>query len=309
MRSSVVKQADPKDVDLSAWIKPISTDEKQIAAEMKRLTNPYVKWESGETAGEGDIAIVRLESSVPRFNKPKVKFIIGSGMFDLNVEQTTTGMKKGEQKKAVLAEGEVTITLLEVTNRIDPEPTDEMAKALGIDGVGTVSEYRMHLIRILKKQAIAEQMYDPLNALIDEVIDRSVFILNRKDWEIFVEDDVSRARTLFELEGIRLEEAKPEQFEGRMPFHSYYEFLAEMQHSAWHDLCLYLLGIEYAKASGFSVTKADYDAFIKEYAKQWRETEDNARLINPYDAFVRGEYILHASSIMKSIIEQKWMEV
>ena len=100
MRSYVLSILEPDKVDLSAWIAPVFPDPEKVEAEMRRVVLPYVRWEPEEEAQTGDLAVCRMESDVPRFQKNRIKLLIGSGMFHSGLEQAVIGMTPGYARRA-----------------------------------------------------------------------------------------------------------------------------------------------------------------------------------------------------------------
>ena len=92
MRSRILQVKDYREVDVKPLLKPFMPDEAALEAELKRLTNPYVRWETGESVSAGDQAVCRLVSDCPRFNKENVRFVAGSGMFHKELEALAIGM-------------------------------------------------------------------------------------------------------------------------------------------------------------------------------------------------------------------------
>ncbi len=299
MRSYVLSILEPDKVDLSAWIAPVFPDPEKVEAEMRRVVLPYVRWEPEEEAQTGDLAVCRMESDVPRFQKNRIKLLIGSGMFHSGLEQAVIGMTPGSRRNVALPEGEVLVTLLELSRQQIPEPDDEMISKLGLDGIFTVEAYRSYLSEKLRRDMAEELLPEPLSRLIRVVIGGSEFVLRKEDWESVVHMRIERSRILFRQEGIDMEQAKPEDFRGRIPVQSFHELLAMEQSKAWQNLCLHLLGRHWAEIDGFMPERKQYEEDIKSYCKTWHASEENAREANTWEAFVFSEYVDHAVSRMK----------
>ena len=96
----------------------------------------------------------------------------------------------------------------------------------------------------------------------------------------------------------------PEQFQGRIPVKSYHELVAMLQYDGWDNLCRYLLGRRYAETDSFHSGEAEYEAFIADYAKTWRVSEESAREANPFENFIFNEYTGHAYTVLKNYIRE-----
>ena len=304
MKSRVLRAKDYREVDVKPLLKPFVPDGAALEAELRRLTNPYIRWEDGTTVSPGDQVVCRLASDCPRFQKEKVRFVAGSGMFHRDLEDMSIGMEAGETRETVLPEGKVSLTLTGVMNRVVPEPGDEMVEKLGLDGVHTVAAYRAYLLEQQKAAAFLEDSRDALNHLMREVISGSEFVLYREDWAEAINRELDRCRTLCRQEGMVLEEMTPEQFQGRIPVKSYHELVAMLQYDGWDNLCRYLLGRRYAETDSFHSGEAEYEAFIADYAKTWRVSEESAREANPFENFIFNEYTGHAYTVLKNYIRE-----
>ena len=304
MKSRVLRLKDYREVDVKSLLKPFVLDGEALEAELRRLTNPYIRWENGTTVSPGDQVVCRLASDCPRFQKEKVRFVAGSSMFHKDLEDMSIGMEVGGTRETILPEGKVSLTVMGVMNRVVPEPRDEMVEKLGLEAVHTVAAYRAYLLEQQKAAAFQEDSYDALNYLVREVISGSEFVLDREEWAEAINRELDRCRTLCRQEGMVLEKMTPEQFKGRIPVKSYHELVAMLQYDGWDKLCRYLLGCQYAENDGFRAGEAEYREFIADYVRSWHVSEENAREANPYDSFIFNEYAGHAYTVLKEYIRK-----
>jgi len=308
MKSRVLTTIDPAGVDISEFIKPIPVDEDKLNAEIKHLLNPFIRWEKADTLLEGGMAVCRLASETAKFNKEKIKFVAGSGMFNRDIESAVIGMRVGESKTIELADSEVEIALLEATNRIVPELTDDVAGILGIDGVSSMEELRERLIGLQREAAYEQLKFEPYWKVKEAVLSSSEFVIAKEDWQEIVDERLNFLRVLSELEGFNLETATPEDFEGRIPVKSYHELVAMEQLDAWDILGMYLLGLKYAEDDGFRPTDEGYEEMIAEYCRTWQTKDEDARRINTRRMFEISEYVTHAGDLFFKIIKEKMLD-
>ena len=308
MRSYVLSMKDPKQVDLSASLVAVPIDAEKVEAELRRIALPYVRWEPAAEAAAGDLAICRMHSELPRFERPKLKLMLGSGMFRREIEEAAVGMKPGGEKTVTLPEGAVQLTLMEVSRQTIPEPDDEMVRALRLESVASVEDYREHLREKLRLDAAKELSREPLEQLICAVLDGSEFVLYPEDWRRIVNQRLDRSRVLFRQEGIDMERATPEDFVGRIPVKSYHELVAMEQDDAWRTLCLCLLGMHWAEGDGFRPTEAEYEEELRSYRKTWRATEEEAVAVTPWESFVVGAYIRHAVDLLEQVVLEQLLK-
>lgn len=304
MKSRVVSVKDYREVQVS--LPAFVSDQAALEKELGRLANPYIRWEQGTTVSAGDQVVCRLVSDCPRFNKEKVRFVAGSGMFHKELEALSIGMSVDESRELELPEGRVVLTLTSVMNRVVPPVNDEMVEKLGLENIHTVAGYRAYLLKQQKEAAFTAALYEPQKTLMEEVISGSEFILCKKDWTAVVRRELDRCRTLFRQEGIVMEEATAEQFQGRIPVKSYHELVAMVQDKSWDSLCRYLLGRWYAERDGFQASETDYEAFIIDYAKTWHTTEEKAREVNTLENYLFNQYAGHAYQVLEQYIRKNY---
>ena len=66
MKSKVLQVKDYREIDVRPLLTPFAPDEEALETELRRLTNPYIRWEEGRTAASGDQVVCRLASDCPR---------------------------------------------------------------------------------------------------------------------------------------------------------------------------------------------------------------------------------------------------
>ncbi len=308
MRSRVLTLKDPRTVDLSGCLKPFALDRERLERELRRSTNPYIRWEKGTTVSAGDLVVCRLEGECPRFQKERVKFTVGSGMFHRELEALSIGMTVGETRETDLPEGRVALTVTEVTNKIVPEISDELVEKMGLEGIHTVAEYTAYLTDRQKEEQFRNVSYEPIRYLTDQVIDGSEFVVYEEDWQKVIDLRLARTRALCRQENMVLEEMTPEQFEGRIPVKSYHELVALEQRMAWENLYMNLLGRCFAQETGFRPDEAGYKEYLREYVTSWGGSVERAREVETYEAYVFFSYTALARDTCTDIVKKKFLE-
>lgn len=123
----------------------------------------------GECIREGDSVIFSAAGGTGKFNRPKLTVTVGQGLYSRDVEASMLGRRPGDSYDTPADGTPVHITIQEVRRKSVPEPTDEMAAAMGIEGVRTVAEYRAHLAGELTTQAMSRAMWDTYDRLKAQV--------------------------------------------------------------------------------------------------------------------------------------------
>lgn len=308
MKSRVLTLKDPKSVDYSPYLKPFVLNQERLRCERNRIANPYIRWEEGTTIFPGDMAVCRMESDCPRFNKESVRFVAGSGLFHRELEALVVGMTVGETRQIDLPEGRVALTLTQATNKIVPKISDEMVEKLGVEGVRTVADYDAYLITQQKEETFRERVYEPLNYLIHQVIDHSEFVLYQVDWQYVVDLRLEWNRVLTRREGLTLETMTAKEFEGRIPVKCYDELVALEQREAWNNLCMHLLGRYFAREQGFQPDQAGYAASLQNYMNNWGVSEEEAREIESYEFYSFFAYSNLAYRTFYDMVKQEYFK-
>jgi FKBP-type peptidyl-prolyl cis-trans isomerase (trigger factor) len=290
LESRIVKVYDYKNVDISSFQKVFNPNEDALLYELNRLVQKHISWAEGEEVHAGDMVVCSLQSDIQKFNKENIKFVVDSGMFHRELEKALIGMKKNVKKTIVLDNATVIIEVKAVTYRIVPPITNEMVQALSITDVTTVETYRNYLIQEQKKNSVFEDSYPAVSYVMELADAKSDLILKQTDWNKIVELELERNRVLAKQEELILEEMTKEDFVGKIPVASYQELVALVQRNAWDTLIHYLLGLYYAGQDGYSPDKEAYLEFIKEYAKSWNISEDQAKKSNVFEYYQITSY-------------------
>ena len=150
----------------------------------------------GESVRQGDTVALRTVSELPKFNKEKVTVNIGRGLYDRDLEAALEGRKAGESCEVTVKGKTVTATVLEISRKSAPEPTDEMAAALcqkDMDGnpVRTVAEYEAYVERQKTMEALSTVNYYVMEEIMkaypmSEYDEEDIRILGELEEETFV---------------------------------------------------------------------------------------------------------------------------
>lgn len=290
MESRIISLYDYNNIDLSPYVKKFIVNERAIQDEISNIQNKGSKWESGVKVCKSDIVVCSLKSENPKFNKEKIKIVVGSGMFDSELENKLVGMVKGENKSIKINDELVYVEINDITHRVVAPFDDEVVASLGIEGVRTTTDFRNHLINQQKTEYIKEIEYPAIQFAVSEVLTKSDVVVKKQEWKAAIEMELSKYKALSSLEGLVLEEMKDKDFDGKIPVKSYHELIAMVQLNNWDTVSEYLIGKVYAERKGYCPNEEDYEKYIKEYMEFWGGTEEEARKITTYDYFVFTSY-------------------
>ena len=207
MKSSINTLVDYKTLPME-WEVLLTCPEEQIQKELRRVVRKHKTVCPVQTLEAGDVAVLKLESDAPRFNKPMVPVTIGSDLLDHALEQSCVGRSVGETFTAETEAGEVTVTVLKASRTSYPEPTDEMVaeysqEAEEYAGLTTVEAFIAKVRADYCGQLRESAVYEKMGALIDTVLEQS-------DWEFDPEDvNAMRDNSMQEIrENLREQQSK-----------------------------------------------------------------------------------------------------
>lgn len=290
MKSRIHQLCMYQTVDLTPYQRAFHPDEAQLQEAFQRLQNRGLRWEDGTVAAKGDAALCALRSENPRFQKPAVHIAVGSGLLPEAIDTGVEGMQVGTEKTVQVNGQDVHIKLLSVKNRQVPELTDAWIASIGLDGVTTLEQYRMQLIAQQRQQRAKVEAYEPAQQVLAQVLRETEFILFQEDWAWIAELEMARNAELCRQDGMDIKTMTAEDFRGRIPVTSYEGVQSLVKTNAWRTLRNFLLGRHYAQLDGYAVDEAGYEAFIRDYIKMWRVTEENARRSNTYEHYCVNTY-------------------
>ena len=229
----------------------IACPQEHIDREFLHVTRRFKKQLPVETAQVGDVTLLKLESALPKFNRPMVPVTVGGGLFSAELEAQLPGHRVGERFTAQVDGQPVTVTIAKASRTEYPEPTDEMVAAYADEHtdyaqVRTVEQYRQRVVADYLEEARRDAIYRPMNEIMD-------YVLTHSDWEFDPEELAQmeqsmlaeqRAHAQEEL-GVSLEEMTAEQMTANFGVDSMEAMLREVHKAAewqiatilWQGIC------------------------------------------------------------------------
>lgn len=184
------------------WQAVIACPEEQLQKEMRCVVRPYKRTETVQVISKGDVALLKLESDLPKFCKGMVPVTVGSNLLSGELEEQLPGHAVGETFCACVQGKAVNVTVLKCSRTVFPEPTDDMvvryAKAHEeYAGVCGVAELQRRIIADHCERQRQDAVYDAMQQLLN-------YVLTHSDWE-FDEDELQHLNeTAIEFERQRL---------------------------------------------------------------------------------------------------------
>lgn len=309
MRSKLLQIYDYRKVDLSAFDLSFTPNTEVIRREMRQLANRNASWEPTQRIQKGDMAVCRLTSANPRFQKEQIKLMVGQGLFHEELEERLVGLQAGEETEVSLpTEGTVVqVKVLSILHKEVPALTDAMIEKCMPLGAKTVKKFQRALCHRQLEQAVEEKAEEVVPCVLKQVHENSVIWITKEDWQCFVDNELERHRQLAALDGLTLEDMTPEQFEGRIPVSSYHELVTWTQRDAWDSIEQTLLGQHYARQDNALFAPERYEQFIKEFAENWRMPMAIARRINTREQYENGYYSSYYYGLVTAHV-RRWLK-
>lgn len=180
MKSYINTLADYKQAPIERVI-DLTCPEDYIDKKIKAAAKAYKKNVPAEIIQKGDVAVIAMESTLPRYNKKSAFVTIGGGMLNAEFEAQLIGHKVGEVFTATAENTEVSVTIKSITRTVYPKLTDDMVKEFashidGMEDVFTVQQYIDYIVNEYKEETRQTEFYGKVNEIIE-------YVLTNSDWE------------------------------------------------------------------------------------------------------------------------------
>lgn len=180
MKSYINSLADFKAFEFDREV-TLSCPEEYIEKQLRRVTRVNKIIEDVSVLENGDVAVIGLESTIERYNRPQLTLAVGSGLFDRELESQLIGKTVGETCTLTTKGTPVKVTILGGRRTVFPTPTDAMVKAYAatagdMDGIETVTQLRTRV----KQQYFNEKKQEVIFGTVNEIQN---YVLTHSDWE------------------------------------------------------------------------------------------------------------------------------
>lgn len=202
---------------------------------------------AGEPAQTGDTAVLKTVSELPRFNKEKVTVTLGRGLYNRELENELIGKRAGESVHLAIDGKSMTATVLSLSRKQAPEPTDDMvlelqARDMQGNPLTTVAAYEAYIREEKTMETLATVNYYVMEQILadypmQDYSEKDIKALGALERVFFA--DVLRK------EGFDPEKEVPPDWEKDMNVHSLDDFIAMRRE--WYQMkiqqCLIYLNI------------------------------------------------------------------
>lgn len=277
----------------------LEVSEKEIKNSLLSIAKKYAVLKEIRDAVEvGDIVNVRMESSIEKYNRNSVAISLGIGLFNKKLEDGLVGIKLNEVKDIDIGGNTVKVKLLSAERNIVPVVTDEMVAKERIESVNSIEAYRKYFIDNKISECIYENLEPKVEQVLDEIIDKSEFLIKDEDLEAL------RKETVEELRGEDDEGGK--MTEAELFSKTRYKTLEGFKEDSIKGIKLMLVGAEIAKGEGFKCDQETYETYIKEWAEEEEITIEEVKRKYRLSEYLIFEYERYVS---KKILDYFWNKI
>lgn len=183
LKSKLIKICDYREVDLSRFAVPLTPDIARYERDLNNFLRRYAKKEEACDVAADDMVMLSCSSDNKKFQREHIALRVGLGLFSREFEQKLIGMRMGETKEITVSADAVTVTAEKILREVLPELTDELAAAIGIDGIKTAEDIRTYCRFKQYDDALEETADDACAHLANRVINASEFDLDQDELE------------------------------------------------------------------------------------------------------------------------------
>jgi len=135
----------------------------------RELTKGYVTFEQqpqDKPIEAGCRVTLKTTSVLPKYNREKTVIIVGSHLYDADIENMLIGMTEGQSAKAKVKDEIVLFDVVKAEQKVYPALSDEMVQAQQLEGIISLPQYSNHM-QIKLRQAYAKQLCE---GMLDKLI-------------------------------------------------------------------------------------------------------------------------------------------
>ena len=269
----VLKLFDFKKCELPDVLFDIKVKQEDIDFEIRKAAEHFLTIEQQDGPIEnGDIVAVKIVSEDILLASECERLSVGKGFFSKDIETALVGKKKGETFSVTVdgsqdgsqdgSDGtKAEVTVLWVRRRVVPKFTDEMASAMGVEDVSTVSEYTDYVTEELANEDKEKKQNAIWLMVSKKLLEESEFEVDQADIDAQYKKDIAYLQGELEDD---FEEYMQVKYHGSTLEESKQGFREEIERT----LKLCAIAEPMAKEEGVEWTREVYDATIDEMVSE-----------------------------------------
>lgn len=300
LKSTLLREGDPRQVDVSQFQIPLTLDQKLYERDLTNFLRRFAVQEEVSEIKPQDMVTLSSTSDNPRFCKNHITIRVGLGLFSRELETQLLGWKAG-QNGTVTVKGQcVTVAVESIRREILPEVDDALAARCGVPGIHTAKDIYIYCKGKQFDELLEEPLDEAFAYLSRIVLDKSEFTLDPEELE-YSQDRMVRElnqNSLFRETGI---DGTPEETFREIFCCTKAELLDSMRLSGTLVLKAALLGQAMLERAGKLSTTADYEAYLRRYLEAGNKTEEQARSEHPITGYLLDTYGDHCMNTLEEL--------
>ena len=289
----VLKLFDFKKCELPDVLFDIKVKQEDIDFEIRKAAEHFLTIEQQDGPIEnGDIVAVKIVSEDILLASECERLSVGKGFFSKDIETALVGKKKGENFTVTVngsqdgsqdgSDGtKAEVTVLWVRRRVVPKFTDEMASAMGVEDVTTVSEYTDYVTEELANEDKEKKQNAIWLMVSKKLLEESEFEVDQADIDAQYKKDITYLQGELEDD---FEEYMQVKYHGSTLEESKQGFREEIERT----LKLCAIAEPMAKEEGVEWTREVYDATIDEMVSE-DYTREELEASMSYEDYVKQQ--------------------
>ena len=289
----VLKLFDFTKCELPDVLFDIKVKQEDIDFEIRKAAEHFLTIEQQDGPIEnGDIVAVKIVSEDILLASECERLSVGKGFFSKDIETALVGKKKGETFSVTVngsqdgsqdgSDGtKAEVTVLWVRRRVVPKFTDEMASAMGVEDVSTVSEYTDYVTEELANEDKEKKQNAIWLMVSKKLLEESEFEVDQADIDAQYKKDITYLQGELEDD---FEEYMQVKYHGSTLEESKQGFREEIERT----LKLCAIAEPMAKEEGVEWTREVYDATIDEMVSE-DYTREELEASMSYEDYVKQQ--------------------
>ena len=154
----------------------------------------------------GDVAVIAMESELPKYNKAAAFVTVAGGLLNKKLEETLIGRSAGDSYETEADGKPVKVTVKQISRTIFPEPDDDMVRAYAAvhdeyEGVETLEDYKKRVIDDYFKDEHANVIYRTIDDCMEYLLTHSDFAFDEEELQAVTDEYMSSVRNSLAEQG------------------------------------------------------------------------------------------------------------
>lgn len=289
LRSKLLREADPWQVDVSQFQIPLTVDQKIYERDLTNFLRRFATQQEAAEIAPQDMVTLTCTSELPRFCKDHITIRAGMGLFSRELENQILGWKSGQCGTVTVKGQAVTVTVESIRREILPEVDDGLAARCGIPGIHTAKDIHTYCKGKQFDEILEEPLDEAYAYLSRTVLDSSEFELDSEELAYSQDQMVRELGKSPLFQDISMDNMPEEMIQERFGC-TKAELLDNMRLSGTLVLKAALLGQAMLERAGQLSTAADYEAYLRRYLEGGDKTEEQVRQEYPVLGYLLDTY-------------------